>query len=186
MLRTPATPASLLRDVIVPALAQMPATYDSNRARCMLTAIGFQEGEALLASSKPNLLRRQGAHVDQLGPARGFWQFELPGVREVLTHYATDDTAAMLVNAAKAPRESRALHVFLERPTSDLLACQLARLLLFTDPAPLPDTKLGEEAVAFGYYLRRWRPGAASTPEGRAKCARRWTQNWRRAVEACA
>ena len=55
----------------------------------------------------------------------------------------------------------------LERPSTaavnealasdDVLACAFARLLLFTDPRPLP--ALGNPQAAWDYYVRNWRPG---------------------------
>ncbi len=38
-----------------------------------------------------------------------------------------------------------------------MLACAFARLLLFTDPRPLP--ALGNPQAAWDYYVRNWRPG---------------------------
>ena len=179
MLALPATPASLLRHVVVPALAMLPATFDSASARALLVAIAAQESGLKV--------RRQGAQVSGgvLGPARGLWQFEQTGVRGVLTHHTTDDLAAMILREAKFPLDSVGVHKALEKPEADFVACQLARLLLFTDPRPLPRVRLDAEPDAFAYYLRNWRPGAANTPKGREECARRFKRNWRAAVELC-
>ena len=40
----------------------------------------------------------------------------------------------------------------------DVLAAGIARLLLWTDPAPLPE--LGDVDAGWNYYDRNWRPGA--------------------------
>lgn len=180
MLRLPATPKTLLRDVIVPGLALLPPTFDSARARGLLVAIAPQESGLRV--------RRQGAQVagGALGPARGLWQFEEVGVRGVLQHDATADIADMVLRRAKWPTTAREVHRRLELPESDLIACVLARLNLFTDPRPLPGLRIDEQAVAYGYYKRVWRPGAANTPAGDAECRKRWAPHWKAAVELCA
>lgn len=176
MLQLPATPATLLSEVIYPALVLLPSNMDTSDAHALLLAIAGQES---------NLeFRRQQVNGGKLGPARSPWQFEETGVRGVLTHHASDDLAAMVCRAAKLAPVTRTVHRALELPQYDQLACQLARLLLWTDAKPLPRARYDAESEAFGYYVRNWRPGACATPEGRAKCAKRWTNHWRAAVEA--
>src|SRR5262249_49562675 len=58
-------------------------------------------------------------------------------------------------------------------PFSDTLACGFARLLLFTDPYPLPTT---EDAGWDAYCGRLWRPGKPSRE--------RWASSYRAALEA--
>ena len=41
--------------------------------------------------------------------------------------------------------------------TDDVLACCFARLLLYTDPNPMPE--VGDEDGAWRAYIRAWRPG---------------------------
>lgn len=88
------------------------------------------------------------------GPARGFWQFEkMGGVAGVLQHEASAESArrlceSMLVHADVATAyEAIAFN--------DPLAVAFARLLLWTDPKPLPTTR----KAGWDYYLRNWRPG---------------------------
>lgn len=182
MLTLPATPARLLHDVIVPALAGMPPVFDSPAARCMLLAIALQEGGALLAGRQA--LRRQGAQLRprRLGPARSFWQNERSSIRAVMTDPRTDDLAARLLEAAAFPHDSAAVHARLERADADLVACQLNRLLLYLDPRPLPAPVRGNALVAFEYYVRNWRPGAVRTAAGRTGAFRRWRAQWPTAV----
>jgi hypothetical protein len=47
--------------------------------------------------------------------------------------------------------------VWLALETDDILAARLARLLLWTDPRPLPVR--GDAAAGWNYYIRNWRPG---------------------------
>jgi hypothetical protein len=121
----------------------LPGRFASEAATVMLLAIGQQESRF--------------AHRQQIGgPARGFWQFEeRGGVRGVLYHQATARHAravcALRDVMPYAPSVYGALH------TDDLLACAFARLLLFTDPYPLPQP--GMIITAWDYYLRNWRPG---------------------------
>lgn len=126
--------------VLDPALKGWP---DSREARVMLLAIGLQESRF--------------AHRRQVrGPARGFWQFELGGgVRGVMTHPTSRARAVQACQAAGIAATYEAAYRQLEH--DDLLAARFARLLLLTDPKPLPG--LGDEQGAWDYYIRNWRPG---------------------------
>jgi len=130
-----------LQDIIRPALARLPETMQGERAEVLLLAIGWQESRFFY--------RKQIS-----GPARGFWQFERGGVYGVRKHPKSRDLALKLCNQYAA-NDSEQVTNLLE--TEDILACQLARLLLWTDPAPLP--ALGKTQAAWDYYLRNWRPG---------------------------
>jgi hypothetical protein len=140
----------VLRDMVEPAFAELPARMASDEARVMLLAIGLQESrfrhrlQMPLRPGMPN------------GPARGFWQFERGGgVAGVLTHPASRDIAAAIIHKRGIPNESRAVWTALAE--DDVLAAIFARLLLFTDPAPLP--AIGRDAHAWACYIRNWRPG---------------------------
>lgn len=120
----------------------LPAKYRCDEATVLLLAIGLQE-------SRFRTRQQIG------GPARGFWQFEKGGIRGVLDHEATAATA-------RAVCQSRGImptvqSVYARMLEDDLLGCAFARLLLYTDPAPLP--KLGQREAAWAYYVRNWRPG---------------------------
>lgn len=175
MLRLPATPTALVREVIQPALTVFPASWASREAMTLLVAFAIQESK--LAT------RRQGT-ATRPGPARGLWQFEVAGADGVLHHPETHAQALTLCRDARIPASAGAVHRRVE--IDDLLACRFARLLLRSDPTPLPQADLRSEAAAFAYYLRNWRPGAARTPQGRAKCAKRFATAWRMALEAVA
>ena len=175
MLRLPALPTALVREVIVPALARFPASWSTRDAIVLLVAIAIQETK--LAT------RRQGTLLKP-GPARGLWQFEVAGASGVLQHPETHAQAQALCQQTGIHASAGAVHRRVE--LDDLFACQFARLLLRSDPTPLPFAHSSSEAAAFAYYLRNWRPGAARTVRGRAKCAKRFAESWRLALEAVA
>lgn len=167
MLVLPATPAELVREVIEPALVILPVGMDSPVARVMLTAIAAQEsGIAHRVQITPD--------GRPAGPARGLWQFERGGVAGVLGHDASRDLAAMCCQEAGVPANPAAVHRALA--SHDELACQFARLLLWTDPEPLPRPVPESEEQAWRYYLRLWRPGKPHRD--------RWVRSWRRGLEA--
>ncbi|CAN5191428.1 hypothetical protein BH10PSE6_BH10PSE6_16850 [soil metagenome] len=89
------------------------------------------------------------------GPARSYWQFEKGGGVAELFHktprYLGTVCAACDVTYDPAT-------VFEAMAWNDMLACAMARLLLWGDPAPLP--AVGDKDAAWAYYRRNWRPGA--------------------------
>jgi len=124
-------------------LKLLPGQFDSPAARVLLLAIGLQESRF--------------EHRQQVGgPARSYWQFEQGGgIRGVLTHSASKSYARAFCGLrAVAPVESDVYAAFL---ADDLLACAFARLLLWSDAAPLPE--IGNETGTWAYYQRNWRPG---------------------------
>lgn len=133
----------ITRRAIEPAYALLPARMCSKEATLMLLAIGLQESRFL--------------HRRQIGgPARGFWQFERGGgVKGVLRFDGTLHTSRA-VCAARGVRPVAA-DVYPALEHDDVLAAAFARLLLWTDPAPLP--ALGATVRAWAYYRRNWRPG---------------------------
>lgn len=133
----------ITKQIIAPGLELLPSTMDTPKARLMLLAIGLQESRF--------------EHRRQIGgPARGFWQFEKGGgVAGVLTHPQSKWIAHEVCRQRGVEPAAAAVYPALEK--DDLLACAFARLLLFTDPKPLPAP--GYCAAAWDYYLRSWRPG---------------------------
>lgn len=140
----------VLRDMIKPAFRELPARMASDEARVMLLAIGLQESRFKHRVQMP---LRPGMPP---GPARGFWQFEKGGgVKGVLSHPASS-RLAMEVCAARDIRPNSQT-VWEKLAEDDVLAAMFARLLLFTDPAPLP--AIGRAEQAWACYNRNWRPG---------------------------
>lgn len=141
---TEAVTLAHVRDNIIPtAAALLPRVRFTRKAVVMLLAIGLQESRF--------------AHRRQIrGPARGFWQFEAEGGTAGVLRFATTRAdAARLTTSLVGGRSASAVNEALA--SDDVLACAFARLLLFTDPRPLP--ALGDAQAAWDYYIRNWRPG---------------------------
>lgn len=150
---------AILQSAIIPALQLLPAKMDSDAARIMLLAIGLQES---------NLeFRRQHGN----GPATGLWQFEAGGgVKGVLRHEATQMHAFDVCHRRGVTPTQAAVWSALQR--DDVLAAAFARLLLWSDPAPLPTTAQG----GWDLYARTWRPGKPRPAE--------WPENFQTAKAA--
>lgn len=131
------------------AQAYLPAldiikVNDSSKARVMILAIGLQE-------SLFKYRRQMG-----MGPAMGFWQFERGGgVKGVLNHRVSRDKALALCAARGVTPDNMSVWLALEN--DDVLAAGFARLLLLTDPKPLPE--IGMVQTAWNMYQNNWRPG---------------------------
>lgn len=139
------TPRLLLDLVIRPTLRTLaPQTWD--RGHDMLVAIAIQE---------TGLRHRdQVDPLDRVGPATGWWQFELRGgFRGVEAHPATKDVLLRARKALVLPERDD------QRWASicwcDPYACLLARALLWTFPEKLPTTA----EAGWRQYLELWRPG---------------------------
>lgn len=132
--------------ILAPALALLPAKMDSKLARVMMLAIGMQESRFEH--------RRQVLNGGGKGPAASFWQMERGGgVRGVLNHPASRDLALKVCAARGVKPDEMSVWQALE--TDDILGACFARLLLWTDPKPLPDNS----DDGWSLYLRVWRPG---------------------------
>lgn len=135
-------------NVLDKALALLPPRMDTPAARVWLLTAGLQESGL---TKRVQVLNGGGR-----GPAHGLWQNEQGGgVRGVLNHEASH-VLALKVCAARgvAPTPSA---VWARMEFDDVLAAALARLLVFTDPKPLPAAD--DRDGAWALYLRVWRPG---------------------------
>lgn len=146
-------------------LADQGGPKPSREARRLMLAIALQE-------CGPNLAARYQNHpATTPGPARGWWQFEQGGgVAGVLSHHATKDLARKACAAHEVQAEPAAVWRVLEG--HDQLAAVFARLLLWSDPNPLPTT----QSAGWDYYVRNWRPGKPH--------AETWPANWATADQA--
>lgn len=168
MIPLPMTPQTCNEQVLTPALALLPSQMDSADARRMLLTIMLQESGL--------------AHRRQMGngPARGLAQFEQGGgVAGVLRRPISKQHAERICDLRHVVSAPRSVWVALEH--DDILAACFARLLLWTDPKPMPTT----EQDGFDCYLRTWRPGAytrGSAPD-RAKLRMKWGRNWDEATK---
>lgn len=150
----------VIENIILPTYARvLPGMFNSREATVLLLAIGLQESRF--------------EHRRQInGPACGYWQFERAGVSGVFGHQATARYAHAVCMLRSVAAATITVQPALE--TDDLLACAFARLLLYSDPAPLP--AIGDVDSALDYYLRNWRPGKPH-PET-------WPALYKRAVDA--
>nr|WP_199778204.1 hypothetical protein [Achromobacter spanius] len=163
---------TVIHTAISPALALLPARMDSAAARVQLLATGLQESLFLH--------RRQlvGKPPSPIGPAKSYWQGEEGGgmVHGVRLHAATRTLAARLYRARNVEANDTAIWNAIE--FDDVLAAGLARLLLWSDPRPLPG--MGDEEAAWALYLRTWRPGAyvRGTPDKQAALRAKWSVSY--------
>ena len=133
---------TILRDIILPALAILPPPMTSIRAQVMLLAIGAQESGL--------------EHRYQVkGPAHGLWQFERIGVAEVLRNPKTRDIAIDLCWRCGVAATTAAVYHRID--DDDILAAGIARLALWRLKRPLPGRDQADEA--WGQYMAVWAPG---------------------------
>lgn len=159
------TPQEFVERVLGPGLEfcqQMGGPPPSVDARRMLVAIALQE------SGLQHRFQLSGGG-SQPGPARGWWQFEQGGgVKGVMTHPSCAPVlkrACMWLWVLPEP-----FAVWRAIEGNDLLATTAARMLLWSDPKPLPKT----QQDGWEYYLRNWRPGAPRPLT--------WPANWEQAA----
>lgn len=170
----------IIKTGIAPAMALLPAGMESPRARVMLLAIGLQE------SRFEHRRQLVGSPPRPVGPAKSFWQAERGGgmVHGVRLHEQSRKPAAALYATRGVAANDAAIWGAIEQ--DDVLAAGLARLLLWTDPAPLP--AVADEAGAWQLYLRTWRPGAweRGNVQQRAELRAKWARNHAQARAAVA
>src|SRR5262245_4805536 len=123
------------------AVTGIPVT---DEARVMLMAIAGQEGD--------------WQYRQQIGgPAHSFWQFEEGGGGAgVLSHPASAEHIREVCDLIYVSCDTGTVYTAME--WNDRLAAAMARLLLYTDAAALPE--VGDVQGAWDYYQRNWRPGA--------------------------
>lgn len=142
-------------------------------AQVIVTLLAIQLQEA------PNQEQRQIG-----GPAVGIFQFEEGGgIAGVLRHPASRPYALSVCKALGVEPTKEAVYAALQS-TDNVLDAAFARLLLWTDAAPLP--AIGDVTGAWELYLRTWRPGAHSrgSETQRAALRRKWSINYAKAMEA--
>lgn len=143
------TPTDALTNAINPALALLPPGMTSPQAKVMLLSIGLQESHLTYRRQQP------------AGPARGLWQNEQGtpatrgGVWGLYLFPGTRSALQGLCEARGVSYDPVAIYNALE--TDDVLAAGAARLLLWTDPQPLPAED--DPINSWALYQRVWRPG---------------------------
>jgi hypothetical protein len=141
-------PDVFFSDIVVPSLkklAEWTGVASDDRAHALVMTIAGQESGWKYRRQLP------------IAYARGYWECEVGGA---VTGVLANPASAFHIRAVCA-----ALDIQCDAPTcfeaiawNDTLACCFARLLLYTDPAPLP--AVGDVDGGWSYYQRVWRPGA--------------------------
>ncbi len=142
-------PKEILINAIDPALAlldRLGGIKPSQEARLEMLAIAGQESA--------------WQYRQQIGgPAHSFWQFEKGGgVYGVLHHPASKDKIKDICAELGVTCDADTIYELMAKPEGDVLSACMARLLLWTDPAPLP--AVGDVDHSWAFYQRNWRPGA--------------------------
>ena len=154
----------VLRHAINPALAELRPLPAPDLARHIMVTIAGIESACLHRRQIP------------VAHAKGLWQFERGGgVAGVLQHRATRGhiVGPLERRGLPAPDQSgAALAAWNALEHDDVLAAIFARLLLLSDPAPLPSNP----DAAASLYLRTWRPGKPHINQ--------WLNEWRLASAA--
>lgn len=167
LLPLPISPADALTKIIKPALALLPPHMGSHDATVLLLAIAGQESN--LAHRFQVVAGKPGAR----GPARGLWQFERAGgTAGVLRHESTAVVAKAICGVLDVPADAKSVWEAFEH--NDILACVFARLLLWTDPRPIPP--IFDIEGMWDCYVRNWRPGKPHRD--------RWDRHYKNAAEA--
>lgn len=151
------TTADYVAEIVYPgAMTFLPGRMDTPEAKALVLAIGFQESGF--------------AHRRQVGgPARGFWQFEEGGgVNGVLGHRLTKPLLEQILPLLVV----KPWECFDAIAHNDVLACILARLLLWTHPPTLPTR--GDVMQSWAYYRATWRPGKPQPATWETNYARAW------------
>lgn len=143
------TPETFYSRIVEPTLQYMAGSPSiaipvTDSARVLVMAIAGQE-------SRWKERRQIG------GPAHSYWQFERGGgVAGLFGHPATKLKLGTVCAALDIEYDPDV--VYEAMIWNDTLACAMARLLLYSDPAPLP--AYWDKIAGWQYYERNWRPGA--------------------------
>ena len=165
------TPELLLKTAIIPALSLLDPKLDAPAARAMLIAIALQESG--LRARRQMLEAGKQWWESRPGAANGLFMFERDGgVRGVMRHPAASAIVLPVIDAMLYPRDPYAVHEALIH--NDVLACVLARALLYSTPDAMP--RPNEADKGWAIYVKAWRPGKPH-PEV-------WPENYRIAWEA--
>lgn len=161
----------LVKCVLPAAYKLMPSRMNSPEASSLLICIALQESG--LRARRQMLENGKQWWESKPGPANGLWQFERDGgVRGVMRHAAASAIVLPVIDALLYPRDPYAVHEALIH--NDVLACVLARALLYSVPESLPGPN--DPTKGWSQYVSAWRPGKPH-PEV-------WPENYRIAWEA--
>ena len=91
------------------------------------------------------------------GEGHSFWMFETIGVDGVLSDPLVGPMARSLARAAGVAVTAQDIWETIATPRGDALAVGLMRLLLYSDPLPIPPPYA--PISCYDYYDHLWRPG---------------------------
>lgn len=132
------------------ALNAMAHGMNTRPARVGMLVIGLQE------SRFEHRRQLVGSPPRPVGPAKSFWQMERGGgCLGLVTHPM--GIKHMRPACATAGVAFTSLAIWNAIEVDDVLAATAARVLLYTDPRPLP--QVGDAQGMWGYYINVWRPG---------------------------
>lgn len=135
---------TVYRDVLPHAYGLLPDYMRTDAADVMLIAIGLQE------SGLAARVQHGG------GPAHGYWQFEQGGaIPGLLRLDSTRRHARAVCAACGVSTDSGSIWSAMAK--DDVLAAAFARLLLWSDPFPIPAPT--DQDGGWAYYTKLWRPG---------------------------
>lgn len=139
--------------------------FDSPSARIQLLTTGLQESRFMDRVQMGN------------GPAHSFWQEEPNGIKAVVGHRIVGPILAEACTKLEVAFDWQV--IYKEVINNDVLACVVARLILYADGNPLP--KVGDSDGAFRCYIRNWGPGAYArgNDSQKAEIARKWSGNYK-------
>lgn len=136
----------LMDAFILPAAFEiLPAWMTTLDAHALLLAIGLQESGFQT--------RRQAGN----GPARGFWQFEISAVTDVIAASSTHQAMSDALDSLRYPRQMPLRDVLAALEHHDVLAACAARCLLARSLLSLPGPEEADQGWAV--YQACWRPG---------------------------
>lgn len=164
-------------DMVRGGLKYLPPSMSNNLPQVLVAmlTIGLQESRFI---HRYQVVNTPGVK----GPARGFWQFESGGgVKGVMTHSATKAPLQAACQKLGVPFDRNTIWLSLEH--NDDLAVVCARLLLYSDPKPLPEVK--DVEGMWQYYLRNWRPGAydRGSPTYKQELRKKWATHHTQAIK---
>lgn len=154
------SPQFYRNNILFAALDLLPSAMGSPPAIAMCIAIALQESRL--------------KHRHQVGgPARSYSQFEVGGVRGVLSHQASAKHIQSVLEQLDYPRNYGANECYNAIEHNDILGAAFTRLLLYTLPDELPAK--GRPDVGWNQYLKAWRPGKPHRETWDAAYAFAWT-----------
>lgn len=165
------TPDLFAQKILIPALGELSPVIDipySTEAARFLLAIALQESGLL---SRFQLLTKG---LSMPGPGRGWWRLEQGGgVLSVFLGAKTKEKAIRLCEYCQVLPRTDAVHRAVEG--HDLLSTGFARLLLWTDPTPLPQDAEAGWVQYRNYWAQR---NASQSPVSHGSSSERWAAHW--------